>query len=83
MSGKEALPPSDKPNPPKIIGSFDDAEAPLEYGYGARRQFGEDRFSNVEPQLRTEWEKNASSGRWDDVRDYVRRGYEHKRPSTP
>jgi len=78
MTGKEAMPPTTAANPPKVIGSFDDAELPMEYGYGARRQFGGDRFSNVEPQLRSEWDKNAANyGRWDDVRDYVRRGYEY------
>ena len=79
MSGKEAIPPVTSPNPPKVIGDFDEAELPMEYGYGARRQFGSDRFSNVEPQLRSEWDRTAQShGRWDDVRDYVRRGYEYR-----
>lgn len=83
MSGKEALPPSDRPNRPKVIGSFDDAELPMEYGYGARRQYGGDRFSAVEPQLRSEWEQSAAThGRWDEVRDYVRRGFESNRPSS-
>lgn len=85
MSGKQPLPPIDQANPPKVIGSFDDAELPLEYGYGARREFAEDRFSLVEPQLRSEWERtnHATSRRWDDVREYVRRGFElrEERPS--
>lgn len=79
MVGKEPLPPSDAPNPPKVIGDFDEAELPMEYGYGARKEFGEDRFSLVEPQLRSEWENSAAThGRWDDVRDYVRRGYQSR-----
>jgi len=83
MAGKEGVPPTSAANPPKVIGSFDDAELPMEYGYGARRQFGSDRFSTVEPKLRSEWDQSASNyGRWDDVRDYVRRGYEYNERSS-
>lgn len=78
MTGKEPVPPADRANPGRVIGSFDDAEIPLEYGYGARRQFGSDRFSNVEQNLRTDWESTNKDNKWDDVRDYVRRGYEYR-----
>ena len=80
MAGKEAVPPATAANPAKVIGSFDDAELPLEYGYGARRQYNQDRFSDVEPQLRSEWDQGMKTHghRWDDVRDHVRRGYDYK-----
>lgn len=83
MAGKQSVPDANSANPGKVIGSFDDAELPLEYGYGARRQYGKDDFSSVEPQLRSEWDKGATNyGRWDDVRDHVRRGYEYNDRSS-
>jgi len=84
IAGRQPLPPIDRPNPPKVIGSFDEAELPMEYGYGAKQEFGEDRFSLVEPELRRAWEsRQGPAPRWEDVRDYVRRGFEHRegRPS--
>lgn len=77
MAGKESIPAVDQANRPKVIGSFDDAEIPMEYGYGARKQYGADRFSSVEQNLRSDWESVNKDNRWDDVRDYVRRGYEY------
>src|SRR4051794_17306833 len=32
----EAIPPGGGPNPPKVIGRWDDYEFPIGYGYGAR-----------------------------------------------
>jgi hypothetical protein len=82
MAGKEALPASDQANRPRVIGSFDEAEMPLQYGYGARKQYGKD-FGSVESNLRSDWETTNKDNKWDDVRDYVRRGYEYNdRPSV-
>lgn len=83
MSGKQPIPPPDRPNPAKVIGNWDDAELPVSYGYGARHQYGSAHptwSSDLETKLRTEWEQgHRSSGRkWDDVREYVRHGYEYK-----
>lgn len=77
MRGKEEIPPIDKPNPPKVIGDWNDVELPMEYGYGARKEFGGAWNGDVETKLRGEWEQGQRDRRWDDVRDYVRRGFEY------
>jgi hypothetical protein len=81
MAGKEPIPGTEQVNRGKVIGSFDDAEIPMQYGYGARKQFGSDRFSSVEQNVRSDWESTNKDNKWDDVRDYVRRGYEYDRTS--
>ncbi|MFI5302309.1 MAG: hypothetical protein ACHREM_29810 [Polyangiales bacterium] len=83
-SGREDIPLDDRPNPPKVVGSWDDVEVPLEYGYGARAEYGQahDAWSrDLEDTLKREWESaQRTTGReWDDVRDQVRRGYEYRR----
>jgi hypothetical protein len=81
--GKEEIPPYDKPNPPKIIGEWNDLELPIEYGYGARTAYGS-RYTGwtreLEDTLEREWKAGeAKSGRpWRDVREAVRRGYEYR-----
>lgn len=85
--GVEPLPPPSKPNPPKVIGELNDddeweeVEPPLRYGHGARGHFLREYPSwspEVEARLRAEWEARAEpdAGKWEDIRDYVRRGYE-------
>jgi len=83
-AGKEAIPPHDRPNPPKVIGDWDDVELPLEYGYTARANYGATYTTwspELENTLKNEWESGrAATGRdWGDVRDHVRRGYEYRR----
>jgi hypothetical protein len=80
MAGKEEIR-GDQPNPPKVIGSFDDVEMPLGYGYGAQHQYPNKKWNDVETNLRSDWDENTTGRRWDDVRDYVRRGYEYDRQS--
>src|SRR5690349_18783764 len=36
----ESIPADDRPNPPKVIGAWDEAEYPVGYGYTARRKHG-------------------------------------------
>jgi len=67
-----------------VIGSWDEAEPPIGYGYGAQHKFGAEHPSwddRVEAELRLEWEssKAESAPRWDDVKRWVRHGYEYKR----
>jgi len=98
-TGKDMIPPPSQAN---AIGgtsahgggtlTWDDAEQPLAYGYGAHSQYGsqysqwDDRLEN---QLRTDWESGAGASgggtgggvtrKWNDVKNLVRRGFEHAR----
>ena len=78
--GKEAIPPRDQPN---IQGpaTWDDIEVPMRYGFGAREQYGQQYSAwndQLESTLRKEWEEGSTGThqRWNDVKNYVRRGYE-------
>jgi hypothetical protein len=79
-AGKRAMPPIDEPNPPKVIGRWEEAEMPIGYGYAARNHFG-DKYpawnDELDRRLATDW--NRTDRAWDEVRPYVRRGYEAKR----
>ncbi len=84
MAGKEPIPSDVRANQ-RVIGDWNDVEVPIGYGYGARREFGGDRFSDVEPKLMSEWNTTATSAtgrKWDDVKDYVRRGFEYRDDRT-
>jgi hypothetical protein len=77
-AGKKSMPPIDVPNPPKIIGRWEDAEIPIGFGYAARRQFGDEfpRWNDaLESMLQRFW---AAPTPWHDVRHLVRHGYEIK-----
>jgi hypothetical protein len=83
-AGKEAIPSNDRPNPPQVIGEWNDVELPYQYGYGARDRYGSSHTAwsrDLEDTLRKEWEsgQSAPNNRWDDVKGYVRRGYEYRR----
>jgi hypothetical protein len=86
-AGKEAIPSINQANPPKVIGDlsgeWEHVETPLEYGYAARQQFAAKKWDDeLEKNLRTEWESptnaEATSRKWDDIKTYVRRGYDYK-----
>jgi hypothetical protein len=80
--GTEPLPAHDKPNPPKVIGSWDEAEIPVGYGYNARHKYGTEHpiwNEGIELRLRSEWESNSPDAQhkpWDEVKPWVRHGYE-------
>lgn len=62
---------------------WEDASVPLAFGYGARHQYGAQHAAwndDLETELKTEWEQNPDAKRhgWNDIRGYVRRGYEHQ-----
>jgi hypothetical protein len=83
-AGKEAIPPADRANPPKVVGEWSDVELPHQYGFGARDRYGSQhaRWSaELEEQLRREWETGNQGARrgWEDVKTDVRRGYEYRR----
>jgi len=82
-SGRQAIPENDRPNPPKVIGSWDEAELPIGYGYGARQKYGAKHpiwDDDLEATLRSEWESDKARTRqpWDDAKRLVRHGYEYK-----
>jgi hypothetical protein len=81
--GKENIPTDDRPNPPKVIGSWDDVEAAVEYGYGARRTYGVHHPSwsqQLEAQLKQDWRviKTSANRTWEEMKRWVRHGYEYK-----
>ncbi len=84
--GKEPIP---GPNTPNASGTsagtdltWDDAEQPLMYGYGARQQYGNQHMAwndNLESTLKTDWERSEASRTWDEVKNVVRHGYDRGR----
>ena len=92
-AGSKAIPSINSANPPKVIGDlpvewqtgeWERVESPFEYGYVARCHFGATYLEwndDLDRVLRKEWEAAAARrepGLWDDVKSYVRRGYDHK-----
>jgi hypothetical protein len=83
--GSEAIPASDRPNPPRVVGDAGDwevAEVPTRYGYGARKRYGAQHpqwSGELENQLRAEWDATRPDSplTWKDARDHVKRGYEY------
>ncbi len=84
--GDQKIPDPSKANPPKVIGTWDDLEAPMRYGHAARAQFGTEHprwTPQLEAKLRSEWEASVDypGTSWEDARDYVRKGYEFSHAS--
>jgi hypothetical protein len=91
--GKEPIPPPGVPNPDakavansdiedKPITDFDDNEVPIEYGFAARMQYGEqypDWNDDLERQLNTDWDANKAGRPFEDVKRYVRRGWDFRK----
>ncbi len=80
--GSEDIPGGDRPNPPKVIESWDDVELPVGYGYSARGRYGAEHpvwDDKVERTLASEWELGkVELGRaWNDVKRWVRHGYDY------
>lgn len=82
--GSEPIPPPDQPNPAKVIGTWDEAEVPMGYGYTARHHFGSEHAEwneGIEQRLRAEWEADKLGvvrQPWPEVKPLIRRGYEYK-----
>ncbi len=82
-AGKEAIPPNDRANPPRVIGSWDDVEYPIGYGYGARLTYGQRHASwndDVERELAKDWDDTPGNGKqpWDRVKPWVMRGWNYR-----
>jgi hypothetical protein len=87
--GKDPVPDINQANPPRVVGKLDGewerVEPPMEYGFAARRQFGATHpewNDDIDRKLEAEWQKQPPSKSpvettWNEVRVYVRRGYEH------
>lgn len=73
--GKESIPLENVPNPESP--RWEDVEAAVRYGYGARVQFGEmpEWDEEMETRLRQEWEGMGPGRVWHDVRQFVHRGW--------
>ena len=81
-AGAVPIPAPDQNNPAHVIGNWDEVELPLGYGYGARSQYGTQhpKWTNeIEGKLRSEWDGDKTGRKWDDVKSFVRRGYEYPR----
>ena len=84
-TGKEAIPPSNATGTRTGTDlAWDDAEAPLMYGVGARHQYGAQHASwndNLESTLKRDWEsaEGGAKRKWDDVKNVVRHGYDRAR----
>ena len=68
-------------NPPRVIGTWDDAELPIGFGYGARMHYGASHpawSTDLEQKLEKEWDeaRKATGRAWSDVKSHVRHGYE-------
>jgi len=80
---REPLPAHDRTNPPKIIGSWDDIEGPVGFGYSARAHYTREHASwndKLESELRTQWEKTEDGAvrAWSDVKHHVKYGYDYR-----
>ena len=85
IQGIQEPPSPDRPNPPKVVGElgWDEVEEPIGYGYAARRKYGTDHpkwNDRLEGTLKSEWDgaKDTTRRGWDDVRRWVRHGYEYE-----
>ncbi|HWA77052.1 MAG TPA: hypothetical protein VG937_32175 [Polyangiaceae bacterium] len=75
--GKEAIPPSNRPNPPSDRDDWDDFEPAVRYGYGARQYYGAQPWNDeLEVKLRKDWDDSGSSNAWERIKAAVRRGWE-------
>ena len=72
--------PSDAANRPVVIGRWEDVDPAIGFGYAARAYYGSRHPTwsvALEMELQKDW-KDASVP-WQDVKNYVRHGYEARR----
>ncbi len=78
-AGKEAIPSINQANPPKPDEQYDDVSPAMQYGFGARQEYGtqyKDWDDTLEQRLAQEWDDKKTGKRFDDVKPWVRRGWE-------
>ena len=82
-TGSEVIPPPHEANVktmhPVTKPIWKDVEEPMKYGYGAHEYYGaqyKEWDENLEGTLKEEWEGDRTHRTWDDVKAFVRRGYE-------
>lgn len=75
--GKETIPAAGQPNVSTERKDWDLAEPAVRYGYGARQHFAQHSSwgQELESTLRKDWENLKSGRTWDEVKDFVRRGW--------
>ena len=77
-AGKQSIPPGNQPNPQ----DFEKFEPALSYGFGARTEYGQkfkDWNTDLETQLEDEWDDTKTGMKFEDVKPYVRRGWEYRK----
>ncbi len=66
-----------------IAGKWQDVENPMRYGFGAHEQYAKE-FPNwtpdLETRLRGEWQEQQTGSSWDDIKGYVRQGFDRWKP---
>jgi hypothetical protein len=73
-AGKKPIPPPHQPN-------YDEVEPAVRFGYGARRQYGRTYpawNSQLESQLRSDWQATYLGMDWDRYNTGVRRGWDYE-----
>jgi len=92
-AGKQAIPSATERNPKpksseKNAGKrdfdFNSAEPALRYGYGASSQFATHKEwdTKLETELRGDWDNLRHDRSWDEVKEHVRRGWNHARKQS-
>lgn len=78
---QQDIPPYDGPNPPLVIGNWEDIEEPIAFGYAASNVYGSQHpewDAELMGLLRRDWDAShslADQG-WGDAKRWVRLGYE-------
>lgn len=82
-AGKQAIPYDNRPNPPRVIDTWETAEPAIQLGYEAASYYrdGHGEWNDsLDSTLEKRWHELYGKSRdWDDVRHYVRHGYEYGR----
>ena len=79
-AGKQGIPPMSSKNPPDVDDKdWRRVEDDYRYGVGARNYYGgtyKDWDDRLEGKLKEEWTDLKSGRTWDEVKSYVRRGWD-------